>query len=96
MGCINMIFQENMTINIRSQKEWEAFLEVGTKEGLIWELWGDGKLCERQIEFISVYINNYKRVLTTNLDYKANDYTKVVEAADIFHNYIISMRLKGG
>lgn len=90
-----MIIQKNTTINIRTPEEWNAFTKIGHAEGLKWAMY-NGKLYERAIVIGGVYIRDDFKALTSPFDYKNNDSTKIVEASDLFHNHIISMRLRGG
>ena len=91
-----MMIQNNMTINIRTPEEWNAFTKIGHAEGIRWLFEPDIALYERRYEAFSVHINDAHKALTSPFNYTENDYTVIVEASDLFRNHIISMRLKGG
>ena len=89
------MLQKNMTINFRNDEERNAFCIIGEKEGVKWQL-HRGTLSSRHEKYDAVHINKDKKALTAPYNYKENDKTKVVEAANLFGNHIISMKLKGG
>lgn len=90
-----MILQNNMTVNLRNDEERRVFCEIGDREGLKWAFCA-GKLSARRENYDAVYINIDRKVLTAPYNYQENSTTKIVEAADLFCNYIISRRVKNG
>ena len=91
-----MIIQNNMTINIRTPEEWFAFCEIGDQEGIRWKMLDRRSLKDRSIWLEGVYIDKNYKALTSPYNYKKNDNVKIVEAADLFRNHIISRRIKNG
>ena len=91
-----MIIKANMTINIRTQEEWDVFTKIGHAEGIRWFFEPHIALYERRYNAFGVHIDYEHKALTSHFNYKENADTVIVEASDIFHNQLISMRLKGG
>ena len=94
-----MIIQPNTNIIIRTEEEYQVFCEIGDKEGIQWWKGGWYKLSDRDSAEIlrdwgAIYIDKDRKAMGANPDYIKNDETIIIEAAILFHNQLISRRLK--
>ena len=89
-----MILQQGLSVNIRTKEECDAFIEVGTKEGLTW--YGGGKLNYSNMVGNSIQIGmfNTRQITRCHLNYTSKECPTLVEASELLRNYIISRRLK--
>lgn len=89
-----MILKDGLSVNIRTQEECNAFIEVGIKEGLIW--YGGSKLNYSNIVGNSIQIGmfNTRQITRCHLNYTSKECPNLVEASELLHNHIISRRLK--
>lgn len=91
-----MIIKNGMSINIRTKEEWDVFVEVGTREGIVWNSGTPLAQYNPWHRDFSIQIghDHSRRATHDSIDYSNSKCPNLVEAADLFHNYLISRRAK--
>ena len=91
-----MIIQDGMSINIRTKEEWQVFCEVGAKEGIVWDSGTSLAEYSRDFHNHSIQIGYFTphKATYAELNWTDDECLNLVEAADLFRNYLISRRLK--
>lgn len=91
--------RKKMNVICRTAREEQIYREVATREGFTWN--GGQTLLKKQnvvapCAFQIDYFNDGSVTYVNDLNYGMPDNFTTVEASDLFHNELISMRIKYG
>lgn len=88
-----------LNVLCRTEEEEQIYREVATKEGFVWS--GNKTLLERKhvsapCAFQIDYFHDGYVTYTNTIDYKMPENFTTIEASVLFHNELISRRIKNG